>query len=459
MKKLLILLTAAAAVLMLHSCVLHRLVHYEVQDIYDIDAFPRDTIHRGDTVWRFAEQAPEDRILDFHRIQWSRIEGVDTLIYRTVDSVMMEHSPTVSVVVVQNDTIKFEHYYKGLDTSSVTTIFSVSKSLTSLLCGVAVREGYIKSVHDPVTDYIPELRDADPMFSKLTVEHLLNMRAGLKFKETYAPNPFTAMARLYYGANQEKQIRNLRFNEEPGDSHYYSSMTTAILGVLIERAVGRSYAEYMEEKIWKPLGMEYDAYISLDDEKHRSPKAYAGINTCARDLAKIGRLYLNKGNWNGVQILDTAWVEKCWDKEGLTIQYAYSYGWYPDEEYIMRADTATQSFSDSLEVVERFDELGVPEDKRVYYFYEKDGRGGHWEGSYVTGGYKAVGILGQTIHVLPQYNAVIVCLSENDNPSDYNIVTIIKTYYPNLSWSDVRKKESEKADNADENDSTEDSGD
>lgn len=312
-------------------------------------------------------------------------------------------------------------------------------------------------MHDPVTDYIPELRDADPMFSKLTVEYLLNMRAGLKFKETYAPNPFTAMARLYYGANQEKQIRNLRFEEEPGDSHYYSSMTTAILGVLIERATGRSYAEYMEEKIWKPLGMEYDAYISLDDAKHCSPKAYAGINTCARDLAKIGRLYLNKGNWNGVQILDTAWVEKCWDKEGLSIQYAYSYGWYPDEEYIMRADTATQSFSDSLEVVARFDELGVPEDKRVYYFYEKDGRGGHWEGSYVTGGYMAVGILGQTIHVLPQYNAVIVCLSES-NSSENVIVEFFKAF-PNLSWSDVRKKESEKADNADENDSTEDSGD
>lgn len=134
MKKLLILLTAAAAVLMLPSCVLHRLVHYGVQDIYDIDAFPRDTIHRGDTVWRFAEQAPEDRIMDHLRERWTRVDGLDTLIYRTMDSIMRGHTPTVSVIVVQNDTIKFEHYYKGLDTSSVTTIFSVSKSLTSMLC-------------------------------------------------------------------------------------------------------------------------------------------------------------------------------------------------------------------------------------------------------------------------------------------------------------------------------------
>ena len=91
--------------------------------------------------------------MDQLRTQWIRVDGLDTLMYRTMDSVMREHSSMVSVIVVQNDTIKFEHYYKGLDTSSVTTIFSVSKSLTSMLCGVAVREGYIKSVHDPVTDY------------------------------------------------------------------------------------------------------------------------------------------------------------------------------------------------------------------------------------------------------------------------------------------------------------------
>lgn len=449
MKKLLILLIISATALLCHSCVMHRLVHYGVQDIYDIDAFPRDTIHRGDTVWRFAEQDMADRILDHHRINWIKLDGVDTLAYRTMDSVLRCHSSTVAVIVVQNDTIKFEHYYKGLDTSSVTTIFSVSKSLTSMLCGVAVREGYIKSVHDPVTDYITELKDADPMFQKLTVEHLLNMRAGLKFKETYAPNPFTAMARLYYGANQEKQIRNLRFKEEPGDSHYYSSMTTAILGVLIERATGRSYAEYMEEKIWKPLGMEYDAYISLDDKMHRSPKAYAGINTCARDLAKIGRLYLNMGNWNGVQILDTAWVEKSRDKEGMSEHYAYSYGWYPDEEYIERADTSSRRFPDSLSVAARFDELDIPDEKRNYYFYDGNkNTEGHWEGSYMTGGYMAVGILGQTIHVLPQYNAVIVCLSESYSVDDTLVKNLRK--YPGLSWSDIEKEKSGKSDNNDD---------
>lgn len=205
----------------------------------------------------------------------------------------------------------------------------------------------------------------------------------------------------------------------------------------------------MEEKIWKPLGMEYDAYISLDDEKHRSPKAYGGINTCARDLAKIGRLYLNMGNWNGVQILDTAWVEKSRDKEGMSAHYAYSYGWYPDEEYIERTDTSSRRFPDSLSVAARFDELDIPDEKRNYYFYDGNkNTEGHWEGSYMTGGYMAVGILGQTIHVLPQYNAVIVCLSESYSMDDA-LVTILRRY-PGLSWSDIEKEKSGKSDNNDD---------
>lgn len=409
MKKFLILLIISATALLCHSCVMHRLVHYGVQDIYDIDAFPRDTIHRGDTVWCFAEQDMADRILDHHRINWIKLDGVDTLAYRTMDSVLRCHTSTVAVIVVQNDTIKFEHYYKGLDTSSVTTIFSVSKSLTSMLCGVAVREGYIKSVHDPVTDYITELKDADPMFQKLTVEHLLNMRAGLKFKETYAPNPFTAMARLYYGANQEKQIRNLKYKEEPGSNHYYSSMVTAILGVLIERATGRSYAEYMEEKIWKPLGMEYDAYISLDDEKHRSPKAYAGINTCARDLAKIGRLYLNMGNWNGRQIVDTAWVEKSICRDN--INYFYAYCWYNASHPIVNAEGTSEFFGDWHQVAERFDELGVPKDGRMFYTVGWR-KGDNAIGCELGPGYNAEGLYGQYIYILPRKNLVIVRLGE-----------------------------------------------
>ena len=77
------------------------------------------------------------------------------------------------------------------------------------------------------------------------------------------------------------------------------------------RAVGRSYAEYMQEKVWETLGMEYDASVSLDDSRHRVAKSYGGITTCAIDLAKVGRLYLNMGNWNGQQIIDSAWVERA----------------------------------------------------------------------------------------------------------------------------------------------------
>ena len=157
-----------------------------------------------------------------------------------------------------------------------------------------------------------------------------------------------------------------------------------------------------------------------------------------------------------MQILDTAWVEKCWDKEGMSEYYAYSYGWYPDEKFIERAETASRIIPDSLSDEVRFDELNIPDEKRNYYFYKGDKHmEDHWEGSYMTGGYMAVGILGQTIHVLPQYNAIIICLSERYSCDELFVREFEE--FPNLSWSDVRKKESEKADNTDENDSTEDS--
>ena len=167
-----VLLVCAAA--FCPSCVLYRAVAYGSEDIYDYRVFPQDTVRRSSRPWHFAEQAPEKRLLD--TLVWDADRYVDTAMKYPGRPVtlgeLMEDGGPGSIIVIQNDTIKFEEYYGGFDRSTVTTVFSVSKSLTSLLCGVAVREGYIRSVDDPVTDYLPELLDADTMFRHLTVEHL-----------------------------------------------------------------------------------------------------------------------------------------------------------------------------------------------------------------------------------------------------------------------------------------------
>ncbi len=229
-----------------------------------------------------------------------------------------------ALLIVRNDTILLEQYYGDFSPLSPSNIFSISKAVTGLLCGIAVDEGFL-SIKDPITKYIPELNSADPLFKELTVEHLLDMRTGLDFEESYGWNPFSKMAHLYYGKDVISQFKKLHFKSNPGTNHYYNSMATALLGVALERAVGMPYSQYLQEKVWGPLDMETDAMVSLDDKKHRQAKAYGGIVTNVRDLAKIGRLYLNGGVYNDRQIVSKEWIDRSihasLDNEG------YSLGW------------------------------------------------------------------------------------------------------------------------------------
>lgn len=246
-----------------------------------------------------------------------------------------------ALLIVRNDTILLEQYYGNFSELSPSNIFSVSKAVTSLLCGIAVDEGYL-SVSAPITKYIPELCDADPLFGKLTVEHLLDMRTGLDFEESYGWNPFSKMAKLYYGNDVVNQFKKLHFKSAPGTSHYYNSMATALLGVAIERAVSVPFAKYLQEQVWKPLNMEAEAFISLDDTRHRQAKAYGGLVTNVRDLAKIGRLYINGGIYDGKRIVSKEWIDRS--THASLDNEAYSFGWNNIITRIDGKDTVSPRF-------------------------------------------------------------------------------------------------------------------
>ncbi|WP_301344768.1 serine hydrolase [uncultured Duncaniella sp.] len=279
--------------------------------------FDLDTIHGAESAQPLPES--DDRYLSTAVFDGSQFHG------ETVGEYFGRARGNGSLLILRNDSILVEEYFGNVNRSTPVNIFSISKAITSLLCGIAIDEGYIESVADPVVKYMPELSDADPMFAKLTIEHLLDMRTGLDFKEEYGWNPFSKMAKLYYGDDVVNFISKAKFKEEPGTSHYYNSLSTAILGVVIERATGKQYAQYLEDKVWKPLGMEYDTYIALDSRKQHNAKAYGGIATTARNIAKIGSLYLNDGKYLGKQIVDTEWVNRSIHSH--LGNEAYSYGW------------------------------------------------------------------------------------------------------------------------------------
>ncbi len=248
----------------------------------------------------------------------------------------LEDNKTVAFLIIRNDTIQYEKYFKGYDKQSIVPSFSMAKSVTSILIGCAFDEGLIKSVEEPITTYIPELSKNG--FDKVAIKHLLQMTSGIKFNESYF-NPFGDAASFYYGLNLRKKLGKMKLKTEPGKRFEYVSGNTQLLGLVLERALkSKTITSYLQEKIWTPLGMEYDASWSIDRKKNGLEKTFCCINARARDFAKIGRLYCNKGNWNGKQIVSQKWVEastKLDTTEG-SVNY-YQYQWWlptPNEDFM-----------------------------------------------------------------------------------------------------------------------------
>jgi hypothetical protein len=308
-------------ILCLQSCVVTKSIKYGNASVDDYSVFEQDTIARGLRTFRFANAQQNSTLIDTLKFD-IYLSKADTLLNLTLRETMDYIDVPSAAIIIQNDTILFEHYSGSWDRDSQSCIFSVTKTVTSLLCGIALKDAYIKSLSDPVTDYIPELKDADPMFSQLKINHLLDMTAGLKFNENYSWNPFSKIAKLYMGSNTLKVLKGLDFIHTPGENYSYDSATTAILGIVIERATGKPYAQYLSEKVWQPLGMERDALIGLDSKKSHTAKSFAGLTTNVRDLAKIGKLFLNKGICDGVQIVDSAFVKRCLSTHILQVYQA-----------------------------------------------------------------------------------------------------------------------------------------
>ena len=296
-------------------------------DIFSYERHVHDTIANDTQAFRFP-------------VANQKADWIDTLHFYTQGKYCKDltfpealngKSETQGVMIIQNDSIVYERYWGGFTSDRLATVFSVAKSITSLMCGIAVDDGYIRSIDDDVTQYLPELKKKGPMWQKLKIRHLLNMQSGLDFDDTYSVNlkglkRLYAMAKLNYGHNTMKQIRGLKFRKEPGTEHRYESMTAQILGVVIERATGKYFADYMSEKIWQPLQMESLALVDIDSRKHRVAHTFGGITLTMKDLAKIGRLYLNRGMWNGHRIVSEEWIRQSADYD--TSNDGYHFNWY-----------------------------------------------------------------------------------------------------------------------------------
>jgi CubicO group peptidase (beta-lactamase class C family) len=336
--------------MVLSSCKLGRFVVYNFADIKDYKKFPSRPLVSNETKFKFYAtkngKYPDTLKMGNDRVSFDR---------------MLEDNRTVAFLIIKNDTIQYENYFKGYDQASIIPSFSMAKSVTSILIGCAINDGLIKSVEEPITNYIPELKKKG--FEKVSIKHVLQMTSALKFSESYI-NPFGQAASFYYGRNLKREVAKLKLKGAPGQTFEYVSGNTQLLGLILERALkDKTVTQYFQEKLWTPLEMEYDGSWSIDKKKEGTEKTFCCINARARDFAKIGRLYLNKGTWNGKQIVPEKWVEES-----------------------TKIDTSNG---------------GVD-----YYKYQ-------WWLPSTAGDFMAEGILGQYIYVDPSRNLVIVRMGKN----------------------------------------------
>jgi CubicO group peptidase (beta-lactamase class C family) len=240
---------------------------------------------------------------------------------------------------------------------------------------------------------------------------MLDMRSGFKFNENYS-GFLSKSAALYYGVNHLGKMKRMKFEDEPGTGdevgqYDYQSATTVMLGLVVQRATGRNLAEYMQEKVWNPLGMENRATWSIDDRRHRMTKSDSGLNITARDLAKIGRLYLHHGNWNSTQIVDSIWVARSTTPN--VANGGYQYQWYSEGAWLTNPDRNDLVWgADAASAV-----ANASERLKKYPYNEPTPRKGGWGVYIYTGQFSALGIMKQLVWVDPSKNLIMVRLGES----------------------------------------------
>jgi CubicO group peptidase (beta-lactamase class C family) len=258
--------------------------------IDDLSLFARDTIRRA---------SPCE--------EWPLSSRYNTRSLSPSDEAYLDRLGTVAFLVIRGDSILHEEYRGGWDESMTSNLFSATKSIVGLLVGVARGEGKIRSLDDPVGEYLPEFRAGRK--ARVTIRHLLTMSSGLNWDESYS-SLFSLTTRGYYGRDLRALVGSLEAVEEPGEQFSYKSGDTQLLSFIVESAVGTSIGAYAGEKLWQPAGACRDAYWLLD-KPGGDEKAFCCFHTGAREVARLGSLLLHGGAWRDRQLVPADYMAEA----------------------------------------------------------------------------------------------------------------------------------------------------
>ena len=356
------------------SCTfLSRYIFLNAPDVYDYKKLPLRVIKNDPST-----------VFNFKTSQDFNLNSLVPIIFNTSKvtdlDTFLEKTGTTAFLIIRNDSILYERYFNGHKNDTYCKAFSVSKVFLSSLIGIAIDEGNIQSVNDAVMKYLPEIKDK--RFAGLTINHCLSLTSGIKTnnKQIF---PWNDKVRIYYTPDIRKLLSNIEYDHEPGKEYAVEEVSPVLLAMVLEKATGKSVSAYLEEKIWKPLGMSHDGLWVIDSKKHGFEAANSGLTGLPVDFAKLGRLYLNNGKFNNKQIISPEWVRRS------TI-----------------ADTTSVCFWRKIDYYEK---------KDVYFNRMWLGlRTNDMDYSYFASGH-----FGQRIFISPAKNAIIVRFGTKDGKVDW----------------------------------------
>ncbi|QJB70585.1 serine hydrolase [Parasphingorhabdus halotolerans] len=279
---------------------------------------PTHTIEAGDNIRALEQGTPLPATFD--------VDGKPM----SIDDYMAAQR-AAGLVILQDGKIRLEEYRMDSDKDDRWTSFSVAKSLVSTLVGAAIKDGFIKSIDDPLTNYIPELKGSG--YDGVTVKQLLTMTSGVKWNEDYADkNSDVALFNLTKSKDGVDPIilymKTLKSEAKPGTRWQYNTGETNLIGVLVAKATGKTLSEYLSEKIWVPYGMEKDAVWMLND----GGKEIGGccISATVRDFALFGQFAMEGGKIGDVSVVPDSWFEQAGIKQAdIAIPgRGYGYQWW-----------------------------------------------------------------------------------------------------------------------------------
>ncbi len=287
----------------------------------------------------------------------------------------LEKSQATAFMIIKDDTLLYEKYLNGYTRDSINRSFSMAKSVISTLVGLAVQDGYIRNINDTIITYIRELKGRG--LDAMTIRDLMLMNSGIAYTQLenvfILLQPFHEDTLRYYHPEARKYALSLRGGEDPISEYFmYNNSYPYLEGLIIERTSGKTVSAYTEEKLWKPLGMEYPASWSLDSEEDGQEQMSSGLNARTIDFARFARLFIKDGNWNGKQLLPAGWVREATSPD-------------PDDRRPFLSQPGWK-------------EMGG------YYKY-------HWWGMRNQDGtydYAALGACGQVIYISPGNNTIVL---------------------------------------------------